>query len=74
MHMASGVGASVAALFGPTDPRLTGPRGIGESVVLQYVPPGYSVPFFGKDLPAGGWLSHIDPEQVFDAAARICLH
>jgi hypothetical protein len=46
MHIASGAGAPVVALFGPTDPKLTGPRGRGESIVLQYVPPGYEVPFY----------------------------
>ncbi|MFA7255266.1 MAG: lipopolysaccharide heptosyltransferase II [Candidatus Omnitrophota bacterium] len=71
MHIASGVGAPVVALFGPTDPKLTGPRGRGESLVLQYVPPGYTVPFFGKDLPEEGWLSHITPEEVLDAIERI---
>jgi len=71
MHIASGVGAPVVALFGPTDPKLTGPRGIGESIVLQYVPAGYSVPFFGKDLPEEGWLSRIAPEEVSDAVERI---
>ncbi|MFA5167407.1 MAG: lipopolysaccharide heptosyltransferase II [Candidatus Omnitrophota bacterium] len=71
MHIASGVGAPVVALFGPTDPKLTGPRGRGESIVLQYVPPGYKVPFFGKDLPEDGWMSRIMPEQVFDAVERL---
>ena len=71
MHIASGSGASVVALFGPTDPKLTGPRGSGESLVLQYVPEGYAIPFFGKELPPDGWLSHITPEQVFDAIERI---
>jgi lipopolysaccharide heptosyltransferase II len=71
MHIASGVGAPVIALFGPTDPKLTGPRGRGESIVLQYVPPGYAVPFFGKNLPEEGWLSHITPEEVLDAIERI---
>lgn len=71
MHIASGVGAPVIALFGPTDPKLTGPRGRGESLVLQYVPPGYTVPFFGKDLPEAGWLSQITPGEVLDAVERI---
>jgi heptosyltransferase I len=74
MHIASGVGAPVIALFGPTDPKLTGPRGAGESLVLQYVPEGYSVPFFGKDLPPEGWLCKITPEQVSDAVERILSH
>jgi ADP-heptose:LPS heptosyltransferase len=71
MHIASGVGARVVALFGPTDPKLTGPRGTGESLVLQYVPTGYTVPFFGKELPPEGWLCQITPEQVLDAVERI---
>ncbi len=71
MHIASGVGAPVIALFGPTDPKLTGPRGGGESLVLQYIPPGYAVPFFGKNLPEEGWLSHITPDEVLDAVERI---
>ncbi len=71
MHMASGAGARVVALFGPTDPRLTGPRGIGEDRVLQYVPSGYSVPFFGEELPEEGWLSKITPEEVFEAVDQL---
>ena len=71
MHIASGVGAPVVALFGPTDPKLTGPRGSGKSIVLQYVPEGYEVPFLGEDLPAGGWLSHITPDEVLGAIEKI---
>ncbi|HNX67994.1 MAG TPA: glycosyltransferase family 9 protein [Candidatus Omnitrophota bacterium] len=70
MHIASGVGAPLAALFGPTDPKLTGPRGTGDSTVIQYVPEGYQVPWYG-DLPVAGWLSHIKPEEVFAAVERI---
>ena len=71
MHIASGVGAPVVALFGPTDPDRTGPRGPGDNIVLQYVPPGFSVPFYGKDLPEDGWLSKISPDEVLDAVERI---
>ena len=71
MHIASGVGAPVVALFGPTDPKLTGPRGTGDSIVLQYVPPGYAVPFFGKGFPAEGWLSKITPQEASDAIERM---
>jgi len=71
MHIASGVGAKVVAIFGPTDPKLTGPRGTGESLVLQYVPTGYSVPFFGEELPADGWLCKISPDEVMDAVERL---
>jgi len=71
MHIASGVGARVIALFGPTDPQLTGPRGTWESLVLQHVFSGYAVPFFGKTPPPDGWLSHISPDQVLDAVERM---
>lgn len=35
LHIAAGVGANVLALFGPTDPKLTGPFGRGKNVVIQ---------------------------------------
>lgn len=69
MHIAAGVGARLVALFGPTDPKLTGPRGAGESVVLSYVPPGYHIPWYGEDLPPEGWLTHITPDEVAGAMA-----
>lgn len=67
MHIASGSGARVAALFGPTNPDLTGPRGTGETLVLSYVPEGYYAPWFGKEMPGDGWLSKISPQQVLAA-------
>lgn len=35
LHIASSVGSSTIAIFGPTRPEITGPRGRGDSVVLQ---------------------------------------
>lgn len=35
MHLAAVLGCAVVALFGPTDPRKWGPRGIGQLVVVQ---------------------------------------
>lgn len=66
MHIASGSGARVAALFGPTDPNLTGPRGMGDSLVLQYIPAGYTVPWYGT-IPPQGWLEHISAEELVRA-------
>ncbi|MBI3313790.1 MAG: glycosyltransferase family 9 protein, partial [Candidatus Omnitrophica bacterium] len=65
MHIAAGVGIPVITLFGPTSPELTGPRGFGETAVLTYVPKGYTAPWYEKNLPSDGWLSHISPEEVF---------
>jgi len=36
LHLASGVGTHVVALFGPTRPEVTGPRGSGRVDVIQY--------------------------------------
>jgi len=35
MHMASSLGTPVVCVFGPTRPEITGPRGIGRTVILQ---------------------------------------
>ena len=35
LHIAAGVGTNVIALFGPTDPRLTGPIGRGKNIVIR---------------------------------------
>ncbi len=64
LHIASGVGTPVVALFGPTCPKLTGPRGIGKKVIIQTIPPGFSVPWKGEKLPPGGWMERISSEEV----------
>lgn len=64
MHIAAGAGARLVALFGPTDPKLTGPRGIQPAVVLSHVPQGFSVPWYGKNMPEE-WLGKISPDEVF---------
>ncbi|OGW83680.1 MAG: lipopolysaccharide heptosyltransferase II [Omnitrophica bacterium GWA2_52_8] len=64
MHIASAAGAPVLALFGPTDPELTGPRGVGQIAVLRFVPEGCRVPWMDKALPEGGWLERLLPETV----------
>ncbi len=64
LHIASGVGTPVVALFGPTAPYLTGPRGTGKKVVIHYVPKGFPVPWVGTALPNGGWMEKIEPELV----------
>lgn len=74
MHIASGVGTRVAAIFGPTHPDLTGPRGTGESFVRHFVPQGFQSPWYedskkirGQNFPAEGWLSQVEPESIFEA-------
>jgi len=70
MHIASGVGTPVVALFGPTDPKLTGPRGVSDTLVLHHVPTGYHVPWYREDMPKEGWLSQIRPHDVVRNIAK----
>jgi len=67
MHIASGVGTPLVTLFGPTNPDLTGPRGVSDQVVLNHVPDGFASPWYEEELPSTGWLSHIQPEEVVEA-------
>jgi len=73
LHIASGVGTPVVALFGPTSPVLTGPRGTGKKTILQFVPEGYSIPWKGKVLPERGWMERISPEEVFEKICQTSL-
>lgn len=75
MHIASGVGTPVLALFGPTCPILTGPRGTGKKIVIQFIADGFSVPWKGKALPPGGWMERILPEEVLERIQKdsLCL-
>lgn len=65
MHIASGVGTPVVALFGPTCPQWTGPRGRGKKIMIQYVPQGCAIPWKGREVLPGGWMEKISPEEVF---------
>jgi len=65
MHLASGVGTPVLALFGPTHPDISGPRGTGAVEILSFVPEGFKAPWYDeKEMPQGGWISQIQPEAV----------
>jgi len=65
MHIAAGVGTAVLALFGPTHPDISGPRGTGAVEILSFVPEGYKAPWYdGKNMPETGWISRIPPEAV----------
>ncbi|MBL7072348.1 MAG: glycosyltransferase family 9 protein [Candidatus Omnitrophica bacterium] len=35
IHLASAVGTTTIGIFGPTDPEVTGPRGVGKSVIVR---------------------------------------
>lgn len=69
LHIAGGVGTNVIAIFGPTDPELTGPRGRGKNIVIHHVPEGEKVPWYGKIFPKG-WMEEISSDEVLNAIQR----
>ena len=64
VHIASGVGTSVVALFGPTDPDVTGPRGVGAIYVLKNLPEGCALPCYNEACSDVVCMSDIKAEQV----------
>jgi heptosyltransferase II len=68
MHLATAVGTPVAAIFGITDPKKTGP--LGESRVLQQsVVQSRNVARRSKEAVRA--LAAVTPEQVFDAIKKL---
>jgi 3-deoxy-D-manno-octulosonic-acid transferase/heptosyltransferase-1 len=61
MHLAAAVGTPVIALFGPTDPRRTGPYGAGHTIIRTELP---CSPCFLKKCPTKKCMRDISPEQV----------
>ncbi|HRS98198.1 MAG TPA: glycosyltransferase family 9 protein, partial [Smithella sp.] len=67
MHLAAAVQTPVVALFGPTDPRRTGPYGRGHTVIRTDIP---CSPCFLKKCSTKTCMKDIDPLQVFAAVAK----
>jgi heptosyltransferase-1 len=67
MHVAAAMGTPVVALFGPTDPRRTGPRGAGHEVVTA----GLACAPCKRPCEARECMSAISVEQVTAAVDRI---
>ncbi|OGW81140.1 MAG: lipopolysaccharide heptosyltransferase II [Omnitrophica bacterium RIFCSPLOWO2_12_FULL_44_17] len=70
LHIGAGVGTNVVAIFGPTDPKQTGPLGRGKNVVLHHIPEGERVPWYGENFPYGKWMEHISVEQVMNVIEK----
>ena len=70
MHIAAAVGTPVVALFGPTDPRRTGPYGQGHLVLSQTVD---CSPCFRRDCTRAvrlECLTEVKPDQVVRAVQQ----
>jgi heptosyltransferase-2 len=67
-HLAAALGTPVVTLFGPTDPRLSAPRGPA-AVVTHPVP---CAPCFYRECPIDHpCLRRIEPKDVWAAATRV---
>ena len=69
LHLGSAVGTPVIGLFGPTDPKCTGPIENGRSVTL-FGSIGCPVPCYRLECPANLCMNQITVEQVLEAAGR----
>jgi len=67
MHLAAAVGTPVVALFGPTDPHLTGPYGDGHTVITRQIS---CRPCFKRQCASPRCMSEITPEEVYAAVNR----
>lgn len=66
MHIAAAVGTPVVGLFGPTDPRRTGPAGEGHTVLRREL---FCSPCFLKRCPYGHeCMEGLGVEEVYEAA------
>jgi len=71
MHLAASLGVPVVAIFGSTEPALTGPVGSGHTVLRHHVE---CSPCFLRDCPLDHrCMLEIPPSRVADAILRYCL-
>jgi heptosyltransferase-1 len=68
MHLASAMGTPVVALFGPTDPKLTGPHGEGHRVIMK---PAECQPCFKRKCSSHECMKEITVKEVWEATESI---
>ena len=69
LHMGLAAGVPVIALFGPTDPKLTGPVDNAKAVTL-FGSIGCPIPCYRQDCPANLCMEQITVEQILTAAGK----
>ena len=70
MHLAAALGTPVVALFGPTEPRRTGPFGPGHEVVRLTLP---CSPCFRRQCPEPRCLTELPLSSVQEAVEKILV-
>lgn len=71
MHLASALGTSIVAVFGPTAPEQTGPRGNGRQILLTGDTAGCSIPCYNENCAEFKCINTITPRRVLSAAKKI---
>ena len=69
MHIALALGVPTVALFSPTNPRICGPYGSDQSIVIEK--PRTCSPCIGKKCQNPICMEQITPEEVIAAAKRL---
>ena len=71
LHLASALGTHVIAIFGPTRPEITGPRGPGCSVVLQKDVGCNRAPCYYLECQDNKCMKEVSVEDVLQAIPKI---
>lgn len=71
MHIASSVGSSVIAIFGPTRPEDTGPRGKGQAIILRKDLDCNQAACYQLDCPDNRCMKAVSVDEVFAAVAVV---
>jgi len=71
LHIANAVGTKTIGLFGPTRPEVTGPRGMGHSVILQKDVGCNQEPCYNLDCPDNICMRSISVEEVVHEVRRL---
>lgn len=64
LHLASALGVRVVAIFGPTRPEITGPRGRGESVVVRKDVGCNKAPCYYLECPDNRCMKAVEVDDV----------
>lgn len=71
LHLANSVNTDTIAVFGPTRPEITGPRGQGKSVVLQKDIECNRQPCYKLDCDDNVCMKAVTVDDVFDAVIKL---
>lgn len=64
MHIAAALGVPVFAIFGPTDPKRTGPYGKGHTIIREDIS---CAPCFKKKCKSAKCMQNLSTEKVYEA-------